>query len=184
MAGEFNITINDKAMQISLKNFSARISPAPLLKIAGEVMRGSVERTFRDQGSPAGSWAPLAASTLKRGKGGAGRKILIQSGRLKNSLTPEAGAYRIVGNVLTIGTNLVYAQVQQEGGFAGRSRPSSRRKLGHHIDQHFGVHGPMKWRRPFIPARPYLVFRPEDPQRIKEAMERYAAAVAAKEGLK
>jgi phage virion morphogenesis protein len=175
----FNITVNDKALQISLKNFSARISPQPLLNIAGEVMRGSVERTFREQGSPAGSWAPLAASTLKRGKGGAGRKILIQSGRLKNSLT-----YVTSGNVLTIGTNLKYAAIHQFGGFAGRSAPSSRRKLGQHIDQHFGVQGPMKWRRPFIPARPYLVFRPEDPQRMQDAMERYADAVAAEEGLK
>jgi phage gpG-like protein len=42
----------------------------------------------------------------------------------------------------------------------------------------------MKWRRPFIPARPYLVFRPEDPQRIKDAFERYADEVAAEEGMK
>jgi phage gpG-like protein len=179
MAGEFKITVNDKALQISLKNFSARIQPPPLLKIAGEVMRGSIERTFREQGSPAGSWAPLAASTLKRGKGGVGRKILIQRGMLKNSMT-----YQVSGNVLTIGSNLVYSRIQQEGGFAGRREPSSRRKLGQHIDQHFGVHGPMRWRRPFIPARPYLVFRPEDPQRMTDAMQRYIDAVAKEEGLK
>jgi phage gpG-like protein len=185
MAGEFNITVNDKSLQISLKNFSARIQPQPLLKIAGEVMRGSIERTFREQGSPAGSWAPLAASTLKRGKGGAGRKILIQSVRLKNSNT-----YQVSGNVLTIGTNLVYAQIQQEGGFAGRRAPSNtgfRREI---TQEARGFHGPrnqhgyLGFRRPFIPARPYLVFRPEDPQRMKDAMERYAAAVAAEEGLK
>lgn len=179
MSSPFNIAVNDKALQISLRNFSSRISPAPLLKIAGEVMRGSIERTFREQGSPAGSWAPLAASTLKRGKGGAGRLKLIQSGRLKNSIS-----YLMSGNTLVIGTNLVYAHIQQEGGFAGRREPSNKRKLGHHIDHHFGVHGPMKWRRPFIPARPYLVFRPEDPQRMKDAMELYADTVAKEEGLK
>jgi phage gpG-like protein len=180
MAGEFKATVNDKALQISLKNFSARIQPPPLLKIAGEVMRGSIERTFREQGSPAGSWAPLAASTLKRGKGGAGRLKLIQSGRLKNSMS-----YLVSGNTLTIGTNLVYAQIQQEGGFAGRRQPSAKRRLGHHIDQQIGnFHGPMKFRRPFIPARPYLVFRPEDPQRMTDAMERYIATVAKEEGLK
>src|SRR3954471_7590128 len=103
MAGEFKITVNDQALQISLKNFSARIQPPPLLKIAGEVMPGSIERTFREQGSPAGSWAPLAAATLTRGKGGVGRKIFIQRGMLKNSMT-----YQVSGNVLTIGSNLVY----------------------------------------------------------------------------
>jgi phage virion morphogenesis protein len=175
----FKAVVNDSALQISLKNMSDRISPEPLLKIAGEVMRSSVERTFREQGSPAGSWAPLAQSTLKRGKGGVGRKILIQSGRLKNSIT-----YQVSGNVLTIGTNIRYAAIQQSGGVAGRREPSNRRKLGHVVDQHFGVHGPLKWRRPVIPARPYLVFRPEDPQKITDAMQRYVDAVAAEAGLK
>jgi phage gpG-like protein len=179
MAGELKITVNTKSLEILLNNLSENVQPESMLKIAGEVMRGSIERTFREQGSPAGSWAPLAASTLKRSKGGVGRKMLIQSGRLKNSI-----AYTTSGNVLTIGTNLVYAQIQQEGGFAGRREPSNRRKLGHLVDQEFGAHGPMKWRRPFIPSRPLLVFRPEDPQRMKDAMERYIAAVASEAGQK
>lgn len=184
MAGEFTITVNDRALQISLKNFSARIQPPPLLKIAGEVMRGSIERTFREQGSPAGSWAPLAASTLKRGKGGAGRLKLIQSGRLKNSMS-----YQIAADTLTIGTNLAYARIQQEGGFAGRRAPSNRGFRREITQEARGFHGPRNqhgyfgFRRPFIPARPYLVFRPEDTQRMKDAMERYVAAVAAEEGL-
>src|SRR3954471_11664277 len=113
MAGEFKITVNDQALQISLKNFSARIQPPPLLKIAGEVMRGSIEQTFREQGSPAGSWAPLSPSTLARDRiRGTGRKILIQSGRLKNSIT-----YAIVNrDRLLIGTNLRYAAIHQLGG--------------------------------------------------------------------
>ena len=158
-----NLTINDKPVRFALKNFSARIVPEPLLKIAGQVMRSSVEQTFRDQGSPAGSWAPLAASTLKRAKGGVGRKILIRSGRLKNSVT-----YTVSGNILTIGTNLKYAAIHQKGGVAGRRGPFKKKNA----------------RRPEIPARPYLVFRPEDPQRMKAAMERYIDAVAQEEGLK
>lgn len=165
MAG-LDVKVNAKQFQIALKNFSARIAPVPLLKVFGQVMRSSIERTFREQGSPAGSWAPLAASTLKRGKGGIGRKILIQSGRLKNSVTPAE--YPIIGNTLVIGTNLKYAAVQQTGGAAGRRGPFKKKK----------------GRRPFIPARPFLVFRPEDPQRMAEAADRYIAAAAQKEGLK
>jgi phage virion morphogenesis protein len=152
---ELKLTVNDKQFQIALKNFTARMAPEPLLKVMGQVMRSSIERTFRDQGSPAGSWAPLAASTLKRGRGGVGRKILIQSGRLKNSVS-----YQVAGRTLTIGTNLKYAAVQQVGGVAGRRGPF-KKKQG---------------RRPVIPARPYLVFRPEDPQRMADAMGRYIAA--------
>jgi phage virion morphogenesis protein len=163
---ELKLTVNDKQFQIALKNFTARIAPEPLLKVMGQVMRSSIERTFRDQGSPAGSWAPLAASTLKRGRGGVGRKILIQSGRLKNSVTPAE--YPISGNRLTIGTNLKYAAVQQAGGVAGRRGPF-KKKQG---------------RRPLIPARPFLVFRPEDPQRMADAGDRYIQAAAQQAGLK
>src|SRR5258708_5528302 len=118
-----------------------------MLNISAQVMRSSFERTFREQGSPAGSWAPLAQSTIDRGRGGAGRKILIQSGRLKNSIT-----YQVSGNQLTMGSNLVYSRIQQQGGNAGR-------------------HG-----RTRIPARPYLLFRPEDPQTIAAAANRYLHA--------
>jgi phage virion morphogenesis protein len=177
MAQDFSISINDKALRITLSNLNERLQNfSPMLRIVGNVMRGSFERTFRDQGSPAGSWAPLAASTLKRGKGGSGRKILIQSGRLKNSIT-----YQEDGNTLRMGSNLVYSAIHQFGGVAGRRAPSNRRKLSHLIDQQVGgAHGPMKWRRPIIPARPYLVFHPEDPQRITDALERYIAAEGAK----
>jgi phage virion morphogenesis protein len=179
MANNLGFKINDKELQIGLKRFASQLSPEPLLKIAGEVMRGSIERTFREQGSPAGSWPPLAASTLKRAKGGTARKMLIQSGRLKNSIN-----YQVAGNTLTIGTNLKYAAIHQFGGVAGRKSPSHRRRLAHLIDQQFGFHGPMKWRRPVIPARPYVVFRPEDPQRIAAAMDRYIDASAQQSGLK
>ena len=163
MAGEITFRLNDKALRIALKAFMAKLGPEPLLNVAANVMRSSIERTFREQGSPAGSWPKLAASTLKRGKGGAGRKILIQSGRLKNSIT-----YQVTGSTLVIGTNLVYAGIQQTGGEAGR-RPPFKKKNG---------------RRPFIPARPFLVFRPDDEQKIAAALERYMDAAAQQSGLK
>lgn len=157
-----DITVNSQPLRVALRNFTSRMAPEPLLRIAGQVMRGSIEQTFRDQGSPAGSWLPLALSTLKRGKGGAGRKMLIQSGRLKNSIT-----YKVSGNTLTIGSNLIYAAIQHLGGVAGRRGPF-KKKGG---------------KRAVIPARPYLVLRPEDPQKIQAAQERYIAASAAAEGL-
>jgi phage gpG-like protein len=66
------------------------------------------------------------------------------SGRLKNSMTQS-----IEGRTLTIGTNLIYARIQQQGGVAGRGHKAK------------------------IPARPYLVFRPEDPQAIATKIETY-----------
>jgi phage virion morphogenesis protein len=161
--GAFQITVNDSKLQIALQNFTESINRGSLLKIAGAVMRGSIEQTFREQGSPAGSWPALAPSTLLRDKvRGPGRQILIRSGRLKNSIT-----YEVVGDDrLLIGTNLKYAAIQQLGGNAGR-RPPFKKKGG---------------KRPYIPARPYLVFRPEDPSRLPKAMEAYIGSQAKREG--
>ena len=152
----FNLQLNDKQWQLMVQRLKQGMSPGPLLQIAGQVMRSSIEQTFRGQGSPAGSWKPLAASTLKRLKGRGG-KMLIRSGRLKNSVT-----YSVNGNVLTVGTNLVYARIQQQGGEAGRRGPFKKQD----------------GRRARIPARPYLVFRPEDPQKIASAIGRYVTASA------
>jgi phage virion morphogenesis protein len=150
------LTVNSKEFTIKLKNFRSQIAPGPLLKIAGAVMLGSIAKTFREQGSPAGSWPPLAPSTLKRGKGGIGRKILIQSGRLKSSITYNVNE---AAKRVEIGSNVIYAGIQQRGGMTGRGHKTK------------------------IPARPYLVFRPEDPQRITSAMEAYIRAQAKGAGL-
>jgi phage virion morphogenesis protein len=107
-------------------------------------MLGSIDRTFPRRRLAGGSWKPWAPSTVKRfGKKAAGRKILIGSGRLKNSIT-----YQVQGNTVRIGSNLVYAAIHQMGGRAGRNRAAT------------------------IPARPYLVFRPEDPANIVERCRR------------
>jgi phage virion morphogenesis protein len=127
------VAVNDKNVRIQLNNFTQRIGKGSLLRVFGEVMRGSIEQTFREQGSPAGSWAPLAASTLLRDRmRGAGRKILIRSGRLKNSIT-----YAIVGGArLLIGTNLRYAGIHQLGGEAGRRAPFKKKLVIGRIFQH------------------------------------------------
>jgi phage virion morphogenesis protein len=153
MSGRVVFTINDQKLRLALKNFVARIGPEPLLRAAGAAMIGSIMQTFRDEGSPAGSWPRLAPSTLKRlAKKGAGHKLLIGTGRLRNSIAQE-----IDGHTLRMGSNVVYARIHQLGGVAGRGAR--------------------------IPARPYLVFRPEDPGRIAKAMEAVVADAIKQEGL-
>jgi phage virion morphogenesis protein len=156
MADGITIRVNDQDFRAKLNTFGQRISPPPLLRIIGAYMLGSIDKTFREGGSPAGSWAPWAKSTVKRyAKKGGGRKLLISSARLKNSQT-----YRIEGNSVFIGSNLVYAAIHQLGGKAGRNRAAT------------------------IPARPYLVFRPEDPQNIVQALQTYIDQQAHSAGLK
>lgn len=152
------INVNDTQLNIALRNFTTAIRPEPLLRIFGQVMRDSREKTFREQGSPAGSWPSLAASTLKRRKFQTGDKILIRTGRLKNSNTEAVVSNGSTGRLL-IGNNLVYGAIHQVGGLAGRGHKAR------------------------IPARPYLVFRPEDPARMQTAGERFIQSQANATGL-
>jgi phage gpG-like protein len=208
MAG-VTVQVDERAVQVSLGDLRAAVTDYPaLLRIAGNLMRASVARTFRDEGSPAGSWPRLALSTLKNKRYTAGHKLLILSGRLFGSIT-----YLVAGNLLTIGTNVVYAAVQNFGSadrsggsigaqakIAGRGVKVSAhdalrvvpfRKYGNDLRMgkdgkghsvrvraqgpdaatRYGVKAHTRHQN--IPARRFLVFRPEDPSNIASGMEAY-----------
>lgn len=184
-----------------------------LMRILGASQLQSVYKTFRDQGSPSGSWPALSPMTIRRNprKYGPGHKLLIDTGRLRNSITvaPRPGS-------VSIGTNVAYAAVHQFGSAdqAGRTfgpqlRADQERidgttvKVGKHsylrlrrrkqgdkygivnryTSEGFRIKGKRRKlvsgisiketsvkehaRHQNIPPRPFLVFRPEDPARIR-----------------
>jgi phage gpG-like protein len=175
-------------------------SKVPLLRIFGNLMVRSTMQTFREGGSPAGSWRQLRAGSVRAqyaarkrrkigaltkrqqqasyGKTAAGadtaafsrfagaKKILITSGLLMRSVTfaVEAGA-----SLVRVGTNLKYARLHQLGGVIV---PKNRKFL------RFPIGGGqfMFAKKVVMPARPYLVVRPEDPGRLAEAARDYLRA--------
>ena len=173
-------TVNDREVRIALGEAASRTKPASVLRIAGEVMRRSVKDTFEDEGFPRGSWRKVRGSTVasqftrggrrqtttpKQGRESAafqrfsaGKKILTDSGRLQNSIS-----YRASGRSLVIGTNLIYARIHQEGGVIKAKRARALMiPLGN---------GRVIFRkRVVIPARPYLLIKPQDPTDIGEAI--------------
>lgn len=197
MSVALKISVNDVAAMQTLNALQAKTSnQTAFSRIAGEVMRESIERTFAAEGSPGGSWRKLHASSLgvqyantgaKKGKKvfrqdglntagflrfARGKKILQNTGRLKNSITyrPASG----VGGTaqLVIGTNLLYARIHQ---FGGTIRAKSARALKFLVSTPTGLQFVQK-RAVKIPARPYLVIRPEDPKRLTQAIEDFLKA--------
>jgi phage gpG-like protein len=205
--------VDDKAVRIGLGELRAGISDrASMLKIVGDLMRSSIATTFREEGSPAGSWPALALSTLKNKKYKGAHKLLVLSGLLFGSINYE----EIAGETLTIGTDRKYARVQQEGSadrrggsigaqakIAGRGvsvgsyaalRVRAFRQYG--VDKRRGKDGKMHTvhvraqgpdnatrynvrehtRHQNIRARPFLVFRPEDPARFVSGIEAFLGA--------
>lgn len=131
-------------------------------KPVGEALVSSTRERFRTSRDPTGRpWKSLSERTVQAGfkkkdytKSGrlrkgvaereAKRKILVQSARLKNSVSSDADSTRVA-----VGSNLDYARIHQQGGDAGRGKKVS------------------------IPARPYLGVSDDDQREIERLTERF-----------
>ncbi len=206
------VQIDDANLKVALGAFRLSLEQnGDLMSQIGAAMLVSIRRTFREQGSPAHSWMPLAPSTIKSNprKYGDGHKLLINKGILLDSIgfKPEAGS-------VIIGTNLRYAAVHQFGsrdrgsiGIGPRTKAmenatvkvkehtygrlaaslgtgrqaivnkANRRQLVRRAlvgpRNQMRVHVAGHTRHQNIPARPYLVFRPEDPRRIQSLVNAF-----------
>jgi phage virion morphogenesis protein len=106
------ITVDDRQATARLGEFVRRMgNPLAALRVIGERLVRQTEDRFNKQGpAPDGTpWAPLAASTRRKKKH---PKILTESGQLRGSIR-----YQVLGaNAVAVGTNKVYAAIQQLGG--------------------------------------------------------------------
>jgi phage virion morphogenesis protein len=131
----------------------------PMRAIAG-ILLDATEQNFADGGRPA--WLPLAPATIaQRTKDGTWPgQILQRTGRLAASVTIDSGA-----DFAVVGSNVVYAAIQQLGGEAGRGRK---------------VAIPA---RPFLPVSPSGAIQPaEVVTQILEVLQEALAAGAAGAG--
>jgi phage virion morphogenesis protein len=113
-----------------------RLNFTDLHRQVGHAVLNSTLQRFKDGVDPDGKPWPKSQRVLgkKRGrKGRKGTKTLIDTGRLRSSLTVAATADEAV-----VGTNTIYARIHQYGGKTGRGRAVK------------------------MPARPYLGLNDDD----------------------
>jgi phage gpG-like protein len=112
--------------QRALEEMRARLANlTPVMQVAVADTVALIDDSFDAQASPGGApWAPLKQTTIARrrkGGGNASPKALIDTGRLRQSITGQAGP-----TGFRFGTNVVYAGAQQLGNpsnrFFGRAR--------------------------------------------------------------
>lgn len=145
MATDFEIQVTDTELNRQLALLSERTGNLrPVFSVIGEILKTSIVKNFEVGGrySAPGSWRggtnrwqPLSPKTIAR-KGH--NRPLIGEGHLMNSIN-----YQAANDGVAIGTNLVYAAIQNFGGMAGRGLKVK------------------------IPARPYMVVQDEDLTEIK-----------------
>ena len=162
----------------------------PVLRILGSLMLGSVMQTFYEEGSPAGSWRRVFAGSrvvkYEHGKKNS-RKAFKRSGEntagfLRWNKTekilggPSGSLARTVtfavdaaASLVRIGSNWRGARIHQLG---GTIVPKNRKFL------RFPIGGGqfMFAKKVTMPARPYLVLRPEDPACLAESVRNYLVA--------
>ena len=119
----------------------------PVMMLIGMHMEGSVKKTLHESGSPAGSFAPVLR----------GGKPLLDTGQHILSRIFFAGAD---AHEARVSVGWEFAAVHQFGAHIEAKRADYLR---------FQVGGQWASKQSVdIPARPFMVFRPEDPQKIAE----------------
>lgn len=125
------IEVHDQDVQralVTLAGKAADLSPA--MRAIARALRNITEDAFAKQASPFGpAWQALAKSTLKARKGGgAGARILQDSGQLASSITATSD-----GNSATLTAGKKYAAIHQFGGTI--QRPAYSIKVRHRTDR-------------------------------------------------
>lgn len=145
----------------------------PAMDRVGAMLMTSVDMRFERETGPDGApWAALRPSTIAR-KAKAGRERKLQwNGALRRSITRQVGSTSV-----TVGSNLAYARLQNDGGTIDRYAQSRT------ILRRFTESGGVKTLRPgfvkrsqanfeswheqkahslFIPARPFVGINADD----------------------
>ncbi len=139
----------------------------PAMTECGLVLLGSVARNFKDGGRPV-RWKPSARAA-------AGGKTLIDTARLKNSMTMRAGRRHVA-----VGTNVAYAAIHQFGGRINKTVAvrAHRRLLvqvfGHKVTvRRVRVRAHSRKMDIKIPARPFLMVQDEDKRIMRRILGDY-----------
>jgi phage virion morphogenesis protein len=161
MSENITITIDDRAIMDALKRLQTKmINLKPVMQIVAGMMESAIQRNFADGGRPA-KWAPL-----KYRKG----QPLIDTGRLKNSITSDSDATSAIAGV---SGNIEYAAIQNFGGKTKATiiRPRNKKALFWPGARHPVMM--VKHPGSVIPARPFMVIPDEDMGYILDTLGGY-----------
>lgn len=103
-----------------MEDIAARLADlSPVLEVIAQDVRTAIDDSFAEQASPDGSpWAPLSRATVRRRRGTGAPTILVDTGRLRNSI-----ATQYTQRSLSFGSNVVYGGAHQFG-YAPRRLPA------------------------------------------------------------
>ncbi|WP_410757253.1 phage virion morphogenesis protein [Erwinia psidii] len=175
MAG-YKITFNVSDFDVMMGHLIGNIQKRrPMMRALAGDMIDAVEENFAQQGRPA--WAGWSPRYARKRKGG---KILQRSGRLAASISSHSD-----NDSASVGTNVVYARIHQEGGtvnIASRSQQAYyRQHKNGRVSNRFvkkSKSNYSEWNtigayKITMPARPFLHLTESDIERLEETAADY-----------
>lgn len=152
----------------------------PLMREMAAAMGDAVEENFASEGRPAWArWKSNAYWAKRRGG-----KILQKSGRLAGSITQLSD-----NDEATVGTNVAYARIHQEGGTINIPARSQKSYYRQSKDGSVGNRFVRKSKSNFtqwhsmgsykisMPARPFLHLTEDDVSRMEDTAEAYLSRI-------
>lgn len=185
---EFKPSIGILARDIELLGMSLSSFKEPLQRSIKEVMIPSFRKNFAAEGRP--SWVPMSEATkmirTRMGGGSAGR-LLHKTGALEHAVTQESlwSVTDVFAAVKALPASVSYGNVHQEGyGGMGRKVKAGMKKglspamaakaamadLDKKILSGRGSSGGAAVN---IPARPFVMFQPEDEDAVMEIFDQW-----------
>jgi phage gpG-like protein len=143
----------------------------PLTASVKMVIIPSIRQNFDEGGRPA--WEPLADFTVSQRKGAAG-PILIRSGRLRTDATQFA-RWMITDTAASIQNwpqSSWYGQLHQAG-YGGRVSTKAVKKVRPGVVSAAQIMGGADSEGGAIPARPFIMYQPEDIPKIHEIFDQW-----------
>ena len=157
----------------------------PLMTKIGAILQQQAQASFRRQRRGRVPWAPrmtpnvpgivadLNAGRSPPGRRFTGRPALVDTGRLRNSIT-----FRATASTVTVGTSVKYAGVQQEGGTTKHKLTTAgRARLVELLQQRPDLREDLGWlfKKPefTVKVRPrrFLDVTPEDVSKIRKMLK-------------
>ncbi|WP_038906873.1 phage virion morphogenesis protein [Dickeya oryzae] len=173
---KYNITDFERGLGELIQRLEHR---EPLMRELAAAMHDAVEENFASQGRPA--WAGWSPRYAKKREGG---KILQKSGRLATSINEYSD-----NDSATVGTNVVYARIHQEGGTINIPARSQQAYYRQHKDGSVGNRFVKKSKSNFsqwntigeykikITARPFLHLTEPDVDGMETTAQTYLQRV-------
>jgi phage gpG-like protein len=165
MSFDFSPSIGMLARDIDKLGLDIRSFREPLTRAIREVMVPSIRKNFDDGGRPE-QWVPLSEVTIERG----GSQPLVRSGTLRRTAS-QINIWDITSESATIRDlpeRAWYGKIHQ-GGYGGAvGGRRGQRNLDARLRKAMASGQKVKLNAASIPARPFVLFQPED----EEAIER------------